>query len=102
MPQFKIVCTSVIDAETAHEAMGHWREYPVDDVTEVTIAETAVLEKLEQPKTMAQKVVGTATALMKDAAVQAGIAEKTQFCPVHQVAMQKRSSKFGKGRFYWS
>ena len=102
MPLFKIVCTSVIDAETAHEAMGHWREYPVDDVTEVTIAETAVLVTPEQPKTMAQKVVATTTALVKDAAAQVGIAEKTAICPDHQVAMQKKPSKFGKGKFYFA
>src|SRR5688572_14962364 len=100
MPRFKITSVSVIEAETAHEAMGDWREYPVDDVTEVTIIEMAAQATPEQPKTFAQKVVATTTALAKDAAVQAGIAEKTPMCPDHQVAMQKKPSKFGQGKFY--
>lgn len=102
MPRFKITSVSVVEAETAHKAMGDWREYPVDDVTEVTIVEMAALDKPEQPKTMAQKAVAATTALAKDAAAQAGVIEKTRICPDHQVAMQKKASKFGAGKFYFA
>ena len=72
------------------------------DRFEMTVAEATATEKVEQPKTLAQKVVSTTAGLVKDAAVQAGIAEKTPFCPDHQVAMQKKASKFGEGKFFWS
>lgn len=102
MPRFKITSVSVIDDETPMDAMGLWRENPFDYVTEVTMVELGRLDTSEQPKTMAQKVVAATTALAKDAAVQVGVMEKTPFCPDHQVAMQKRESKYPNGKPYWS
>src|SRR3954447_23010773 len=102
MPRFKITSVCAIVADTAHEAIGDWQQYPLDNVIEMTVAEVSAMEKPEQPKTMAQKVVATTTALVKEAAVQAGVVEKTPICPDHQVPMQKKPSKFGNGKFYWS
>ena len=101
MPLFKITNTYLIDTESIHEAIHIWRQSPLDVLTEVNVLEVGTLEKPEQPKTMAQKVVATTTALVKDAAAQVGIAEKTPICPDHQVAMQKKPSRFGKGKFYF-
>src|SRR5690349_17974993 len=98
MPQFKITQMFVVDAESISEAIHIWRSVPYDIVTEVNIATITASKKSEdseRPKTMAQKVVATTTALVKDAAVQAGIAEKTQICADHRVPMQKKPSKFG-------
>lgn len=102
MSRFKITCVCVVIAETAHEAIGDWQQYPLDNVVELTVAEVAASATPEPPKTMAQKVVATTAALVKDAAVQAGIAEKTPICPDHQAAMQKRPSKFPNGKPYWT
>lgn len=102
MPRFKITSVSLIDDETPMDAMNLWREFPFDYVTEVTMVELGRLDTPELPKTMAQKMVGTATALVKEAAAQVGVTEKTRFCSVHQVAMQKKPSKFGKDKFYFS
>ena len=103
MPRFKITSTYVIDAETdsrGDRTSGDNSRSMI--VTEMTIARSGRSGETRAAQTMAQKVVATTTALVKDAAVQAGIAEKTPICPDHQVAMQKRPSKFGQGKFYWS
>ena len=102
MPRFKITNTYLIDTESIHEAIHIWRQSPLDVLTEVNVLEVDALEKPEPPKTMAQKVVATTAALVKDAAVQVGIAEKTRFCSDHRVEMQKRPSKFRAGQVYFA
>jgi len=101
MPRFKITQTYVVDAESRKEAGHVWGSFPYDILTEINGVE-APMEKLEQPKTMAQKVVATTTAQAKDAPAQTGMTEKTPNCPDHQVAMQKRESKYPNGKPYWS
>src|SRR4051794_39208584 len=100
--KFRLTTVHVIDAETVDAALRAWREHPFLDVSEMTVGELAAIDRREHPKTIADKVVATTKALVKDAAVQAGIAEKTPICPDHQVAMQKRPSKFPGGKPYWS
>ena len=60
------------------------------------------LVKEPAPQTLGQKIVTTTTALAKDAAVQTGMIEKNPICPDHHVPMQKKPSKFGNGKFYFS
>ena len=102
MPRFKITNTYSVDAESIHQAIHVWRESPLDVLTEVNILEVDALDKPEPPKTLAQKMAAETAALVKDAAAQAGLVEKTRICSDHQVPMQKRSSKFGKGKFYFA
>ena len=100
--KFQIKTIHVIDAETVDAALRAWREHPFLDVAEMTIGELAALDRKEHPKTMTEKVVAATTALAKEAAAQVGVMEKTPFCPDHQVAMQKRESKYPNGKPYWS
>jgi hypothetical protein len=100
--KFQIKTIYVIDAETVDAALRAWREHPFMDVSEMTIGELVAIDRKEHPKTLADKVVATTTAMVKDAAVQAGVIEKTPNCPDHQVAMQKRESKYPNGKPYWS
>lgn len=93
MAKFKITAACVVIADNVHEAIGEWVQYPLENVVEMTVAEVSAAAQPEQPKTMAQKVVATTTALVKDAAAQAGIVEKTPICPEHQKPM--RSGKYG-------
>ena len=100
--KFQIKTIHVIEAETVDTALRAWREHPFLDVAEMTVGELAAIDRREHPKTFCQKLTATTGALVKEAAVQVGVTEKTPVCPDHQKAMQKKPSKFGEGKFYWS
>src|SRR5437764_14773074 len=46
----------------------------------MTVGELAAIDRKEHPKTLTEKVVATTTALVKDAAVQAGVFSITPAC----------------------